>query len=186
MLPLKLHHVMYFSIKLQGNRKGKKAVQAATHGASWRTGPQLWERESPSVVLLVVNVCCPLLQRSVLRVTQLFSVFACIAKVECLCMYPCFASQEKKNLSCLISVHQGACSAQSSCQQPHRLLAIKQIPAFSLGTHSWCHQVWPLRWGHVLQSCASQTLAWGPCEPTGRGLVGLGWDMNFCRQQAPK
>lgn len=31
MLPLKLHHVMYFSIKLQGDRKGKKAVPAATY-----------------------------------------------------------------------------------------------------------------------------------------------------------
>lgn len=147
MLSLKLHHVMYFSIKLQGNRKGKKTVSAATHAGlmeNWTLALGAWEPLScvtrNGCLLFPSPVVCAV-------VTQLFSVFAYIAKVEYLCMYPCFAPQDKKNLSWLIPVHQGACSAQSSCQQPHRLLAIKQTPAFSLGTHSWCDQVWPLRWG---------------------------------------
>ena len=143
---------MYFSIKLQGSRKGKKAVLAATRAGlmeSWTLALGAWEPLScvtrSECLLFPSPVICAV-------VTQLFSVFAYIAQAECLCMYPCFSPQEKKNLSWLISVHQGACFAQSFCLQPHRLLAIKQTPAFSLGTHSWCDQVWPLQWGQSFRA----------------------------------
>lgn len=177
---------MYFSVKLQGNRKDKKAVPAAPTPAglmeNWTLALGAWEPLSG-----VIRSEC-------LLFPSLWSVlwssgFLCLcpySKGRVLVYVSLFRSSRKKNLAWLSSVHQGACSAQRSCQLPRRLLASQQIPAFSLGTHSWCDQVWPLQWGHVLWSCASQTLTWGPCETTGHGLVGLGWDMNFCRPQAPR